>query len=341
MKNLFTLICALVIGAGAFAQSGTGTIKGNLKEENGTPATFVTLMLLDSDSVMIKADFSKDDGSFTFQNIIPGEYRIQVNSIQYKYIASENFTLVEGEVKELPEIHLMASVKELAEVQITASKPMIEVQPDKTVFNVESSPNASGSDGMELLRKSPGVLVDNNDNIILQGKSGVRIFIDGKPTQLSGEDLTAMLRGMQSDQIESIEIITNPSAKYDAAGNAGIINIKLKRDKNLGTNATLTTNYSGGIGIKNIEDENVYKDRATGSINLNHREKIVSLFGSFNYSDSEGWNHQAIRRNQEGLFFRQNGDRQWTYNGYGYRGGADFYLNSKNTIGVVFVLTSG
>lgn len=277
MKKLFTLFLALCIAISTFAQSRTGTISGNLLEDNGDPAAFVTLMLMDKDSIMVKADFSKDDGSFTFANITPSEYKIQVSSIQYQGYSSEIFSLAEGETKKLPEISLSVSVKKLDEVQISASKPMIEIQPDKTVFNVASSPNASGSDGMELLRKSPGVIIDNNDNIILQGKNGVRIYIDGKPTQLSGEDLTAMLRGMQSDQIESIEIITNPSAKYEAQGNAGIINIVLKRDKNLGTNATITAGYNVGI-----------EDRVNGSLNLNHREKKVSLYGSFNYSDLTG-----------------------------------------------------
>lgn len=324
MKKLFTLFLALCIAISTFAQSRTGTISGNLLEDNGDPAAFVTLMLMDKDSIMVKADFSKDDGSFTFANITPSEYKIQVSSIQYQGYSSEIFSLAEGETKKLPEISLSVSVKKLDEVQISASKPMIEIQPDKTVFNVASSPNASGSDGMELLRKSPGVIIDNNDNIILQGKNGVRIYIDGKPTQLSGEDLTAMLRGMQSDQIESIEIITNPSAKYEAQGNAGIINIVLKRDKNLGTNATITAGYNVGI-----------EDRVNGSLNLNHREKKVSLYGSFNYSDLAGWNHQNIDREQSGDFFYQKGDRIWTYNGYGYRAGTDFYINKNHTIGLV------
>ena len=324
MKNLFTLLMTACLGMMSYAQSGTGTISGKLLEESGTPASFVTMMLLDQDSVMVKADFSKDDGSFEFLNITPGEYTLQVSSIQYAAYQSESFSLSEGETKQLPDIQLAASVQELAEVKIAASKPLIEVEADKTVFNVSSSPNASGNDGMELLRKSPGVIIDNNDNIILQGKSGVRIFIDGKPTQLSGEDLTAMLRGMQSDQIESIEIITNPSAKYEAAGNAGIINIKLKRDKNLGTNATVTAGYNVGR-----------KARSNAGVTVNHREKAVSLFGNYNYYDGAGWNLQNIDRSQNGLYFDQEGNRTWTYGGHGYRAGADFFLNKQHTIGIV------
>ena len=106
---------------------------------------------------------------------------------------------------------------------------MIEVKADKTIVNVENSINAVGSDALELLRKSPGVLVDKDDALSLAGKNGVQVYIDGKPSPLSGADLAAYLKSIQSTQIESIELITNPSAKYEAAGNAGIINIKLKR----------------------------------------------------------------------------------------------------------------
>jgi iron complex outermembrane receptor protein len=119
----------------------------------------------------------------------------------------------------------------LKAVTVVSQKPVIEVRADKTILNVEGSVNAVGQDALELLRKSPGVLVDKDDNISLSGKNGVQVYIDGRPTPLSGKDLSDYLKTVQSSQIEAIEIITNPSAKYDAAGNAGIINIRLKKNK--------------------------------------------------------------------------------------------------------------
>ena len=115
------------------------------------------------------------------------------------------------------------------EVLVTGKRQMIEVHPDKLVFNVANSVNSSGKNGLELMRNAPGVMLDPDNNIILQGQSGVRIFINGRPSRLSGSDLATMLQSMQSDNIEAIEVITNPSAKYEAEGNGGIINIRLKK----------------------------------------------------------------------------------------------------------------
>lgn len=127
----------------------------------------------------------------------------------------------------------------------------MEVRADKTILNVEGTINAVGNDAMELLRKSPGIMIDKDDNISLAGKNGVQVYIDGKPSPLSGTDLANFLKSMQSSQIEAIEIITNPSAKYEAAGNAGIINIRLKKNKSFGTNGSV----NAGITQENMPKE--------------------------------------------------------------------------------------
>ena len=107
---------------------------------------------------------------------------------------------------------------------------MVEVHADKLVYNVSASVNASGNNALELLSKSPGVMVDMDKNIVVQGKSGVQVYINGRPSRISGSDLTNMLEGMRSDDIEAIEIISNPSAKYDAEGTGGVINIVMKKE---------------------------------------------------------------------------------------------------------------
>ncbi len=135
----------------------------------------------------------------------------------------------------------------MSNVTVTAKKPMVEVKADKTILNVEGTINATGSNALELLRKSPGVLLDKDDNISLAGKNGVQVYIDGRSTPLSGQDLANYLKTLQSSQIEAIELITNPSAKYDAAGNAGIINIRLVKNKSLGTNGSVNAGWNIGI----------------------------------------------------------------------------------------------
>lgn len=326
MKTTLTsALLILCMITSAFSQKANGSISGSLVEASGEPAPFVTVILLDSDSVIVKTDFSKDNGSFNFPNIGQGEYRVQLSSFQYKAYISKSILIADDQNLNLKPIEVAASIQELEEVTIAATRPLIVVEPDKTVFNVEGSPNATGNDAMELLRKSPGVIIDNNDNIILQGKSGVRILIDGKPTQLRGEDLVAMLRSMQSEQIDALEIITNPSAKYDAEGNAGIINIRLKRDKTLGTNATITTGY--GVGEQ---------ERYRAAINVNARTKKTNVFGSYNYYDNGGENFVNFLRKQNGFQMESESDIVWKNDGHGFRAGTDYFVNKNHTFGMVF-----
>jgi hypothetical protein len=164
----------------------------------------------------------------------------------------------------------------LKDVVVTAQKPIVEVKADKTILNVENTINAVGSDALELLRKSPGVLVDKDENVSLAGKTGVQIYIDGKPSPLTGADLAAYLKSLQSSQIESIELITNPSAKYEAAGNAGIINIRLKKNKAFGTNGSINAGYNIGIYPK-----------YNAGLSFNHRNKKVNIFGNYNYNTEQ------------------------------------------------------
>jgi outer membrane cobalamin receptor len=131
----------------------------------------------------------------------------------------------------LSNLILIEESKELNEVVVTAKKPFIEQQIDKTIVNVENSVVSAGNTAIEILEKSPGVTVDKDGNISLKGKQNVMVMLDGKPTYMSSSDLANMLRNMQSTQLDKIEIMTNPPAKYDAAGNAGVINIRLKKIK--------------------------------------------------------------------------------------------------------------
>ncbi len=325
-KNLLFLLGILFLSSMVHAQEDKGSISGTVQEGDNTIA-FATVILLDKDSALVKADYSKDDGSFTFVHIAPGKYRVNVRGIQYESYFSDFFDLKAGQALKLPTFQIKTAAQQLDDVQVTALKPLVDVQPDKTVFNVENSVNASGNDGMELLRKAPGIIIDNNDNITLQGKAGLQIYIDGKLSQLRGEDLTAYLRSLQSENIEAIEIVTNPSSKYDAAGNAGIINIKLKRDKNLGTNGTLFANYGYG-----------QRSRAQAGGNFNYRNKKTNLFGSYTYYDNGGTNFNNFDKELmlNNLFFEQRSNNEWRAKGHNFRVGTDYFLHKKHTIGFIF-----
>ena len=203
-------------------------IKGTAKDAQGAPLNGATITLFKAkDTSIVKLAVARD-GVYSFTDVKEGEYRVGATHVGYGSKLSTPFIVAAPEVT-APELLLTKASADLSGITVTAKKPMVEVKADKTILNVEGTINATGNDALELLRKAPGVTLDKDDNISLAGKNGVQVYIDGKPSPLSGADLTAYLKSTQSAQIESIEIITNPSAKYDAAGNAGIINIRLKK----------------------------------------------------------------------------------------------------------------
>ena len=212
----------------------------------------------------------------------------------------------------------------LKEANVTAIKPLIEVRSDKTVFNVENSINSTGSTAYELLQKAPGVVVDNSDNIMLKGRSGVLIQVDGRDTRLTQEELGFYLKSIQSTDVESIELISNPSSKYEAEGTAGIINIKLKKNKNYGTNGSFTLGYAKGVYSK-----------YNTALSLNNRSKKFNVFG--NYSNNWGTrnNEFYLYREQNPYIFESSSIfKRWGLNN-NYKVGMDYTLDKKNTLGMM------
>ncbi|HEX4851512.1 MAG TPA: TonB-dependent receptor, partial [Puia sp.] len=226
MRNLIALFFCVMLAAVVQAQSITGIIK----DEQGKPASGASVALKKIiDSSQVKVGLSGSKGQFEFKDIPSGKYFVTVSFVGFASANSPAFDFVANGTLSLPEIKLKKAASNLKEVVVTSRKPLVEVKADKIVVNVENSVNAVGQDALELLRKSPGVMVDKDDNLSLSGKNGVQVYVDGRPTPLSGKDLSEYLKTIQSSSIESIELITNPSAKYEAAGNAGIINIRLKK----------------------------------------------------------------------------------------------------------------
>lgn len=227
-------------------------------------------------------------------------------------------------------------VNKLKEVTVQAKKPFVEYRADKTVINVENSIVASGSTALEVLEKAPGVTIDRqNEQIKLNNKSGITVQIDGKTNVLSGADITTLLSNMTSDQIASIELITNPSSKYDASGNAGIINIKLKRNKSFGTNGNLSLNT--GQGLMPNAPSDLY--RAGLMLSLNHRVNKWNVYGTTAFNRKVNFNNINVLRNtftsNLTSAFNQNFDR--VGEGFAYMGkiGADYYVSDKTVFGVM------
>lgn len=300
------------------------TISGKVTDIDGKPIAKATVSLLRAkDSSILKLYPTDKDGSYKFEEFPAGMYIISATSIGYAKVYTKPFEYTGGSL-EISVIQMDGRSTQMAGVTVTARKPLVEVKADKMVVNVEGTINATGNDALELLRKSPGVLIDKDDNISMAGKNGVQIYIDGKPSPLSGSDLASYLRSLQSANIEAIELITNPSAKYEASGNAGIINIRLKKNKSFGTNGSVNAGYNIGVFGK-----------YNGGINFNHRNKRVNIFGNYNYYNGLQYNTQSIYREQADSIFDQTGKMKNSRENHNFKAGVDYFLNSKNTLGVM------
>lgn len=317
----FLLLIVLVTN---FLNAQSFSINGKIAlEDNKKMAVTSVLLYPENNQTLLKVVVIDDAGNFAFQGIKAGNYVLKIDALGFESYKSAVFTIVDKNIT-LPVIVLKIATSELKEVVIKKEKPMVQVLADKTVFNVENTINATGTSGFELLRKAPGVVIDNNDNLIVEGKSGILIYIDGKQSFLTGTDLSNYLKTIQATDIEAIEIITQPSSKYDAAGNAGIINIKLKKNKNFGTNGSLSSGYNyGKFGT------------SLSSASFNNRNKKNNFYG--NYSNRFGSNYNFINLNrlQSSTIFDSRSTTVSQVNANNLKLGYDFYSNSRNTFGMV------
>ncbi|MBS4060072.1 MAG: TonB-dependent receptor [Bacteroidetes bacterium] len=327
MKSNQYLFILIILFTGfsnlALGQQNETQIKGYIFSPENTPAMYSTVILLNQDSVFMKGAFSQDDGSFVFDNIEQGTYFVLVRNIEFQTYMSQAVTIKKNEKILLDRINLKTSINQLNEVVVTARKAVLEVHADKMVYNVSSSINASGNSGLEMLGKAPGVIVDMDNNIILQGKSGVQVFINGRPSRLSGNDLSNFLESMRSDNIDYVEIITNPSAKYDAEGTGGIINIVLKKNVNLGFNGNLTGNFSQGI----------YAKGSVGTT-LNYSAEKINLYTNINTSLDNWQDDFRETALQSGFLLNKKSDGLNTRKGFSFSGGLDYALSSKQSLSI-------
>ena len=326
MKKLcFVVLTALFTLQNTHAQS---KIIGKIISSEGTAMEFVNVLLMNaSDSSLVKGTITDSIGHYEFEDVTNGSYFVKGSMVGFGNGVSENFTFDNTSNVDIPGIMLTDGV-ELNEVVVTAKKPFIELKADKVVVNVSNSSVSAGNNALEVLQKSPGVTVDKDNNVALKGKQGVLIMIDGKNQYMSNEDIARLLESMPASTIENIEIIQNPSARYDAEGNSGIINIKLKRNENLG--------YNGNITMAGRQGRH---SNFNGNAALNFRSSKINVYGNTSYSRWNGFNDIDLRRdipfNGLNTLFQQNS--LINFEGYSsdVRVGADYFVSPKTTIGVL------
>jgi len=316
MKTLVTLLFTLWTFS-VFSQ----VISGNVIDQNEEPLVFVNVILNDSENMLVKASVSDADGAFSLKNIPAGSYTLYFSLLGYS--AGEEKLEYDGKTLDLGSTQLVDQASELEGATVIGEIPIVEVEPDKTVFNVSQNLSSSGNNALELLRMAPGVQVDNDNNIIVEGKSGVIVYIDDRQSYLNGDELKAFLQSMQADEIEKIEIITQPSSRFDAAGNAGIINIILKREKGLGTSGYASSTLTYGDSL-----------RGNGQIGFTSRTKKWVVSG--NYSGYKGVNTGFIdlKRTQGDKIFDSETESSNNSFNNNVRFNADYTIGPRSTVGV-------
>jgi outer membrane receptor protein involved in Fe transport len=271
MSKLSFLLCCVLL-----AQTVSGQISGRFTTTTGQPVPFANVLLLNGvDTTLVKAVLTDEKGAYRIEHTSSGRYILRFSSMGFQIWNSPAFELTAlQKAHDLGSQVVSEDARQLGEVVVEAGKPLFQQQPEGIVVNVQSSLLTKGSTALAILERSPGVMIDyRNNSIALNGKSGVTVMLNGKLIRMPVEQLVSLLNGMSADDIQKIELLSTPSSKYDAEGSAGMINIVLKKDKQQGTNGTLS--LTGGYG---------YREKASGSINLSHNTLKVNSYGSYTYS---------------------------------------------------------
>lgn len=324
MKKLYNLIFIAFCSVLAQAQDSL-SVRGAVVDQQNTPLAAVTVSLLRAtDSSLVKLSLSGQDGHYEFHGIRSGSYRIMTSFVGYAQQYSDSFDL-SADI-EVEKILLQPQARALEGVTVQSRKPLVEAKLDKMVVNVDASPSNAANNVLELLEKSPGVTVDRDGNISLKGKQGVTILMDGKPTYLSGQDLANLLKSLPANQLETIEIMTQPSAKYDAAGNSGIINLRTRKSRAMGFNGNVSVSYLQGIYPK-----------SPNTFSLNFRKGKINFFSNGGYTLWTNRSYQHLNRRFHNTsvasVFDQTGITKNTSHSYNLRFGMDYAVSPKTSLG--------
>lgn len=325
--KLILSIFTIFISSNLFAQQSV--ITGSVRAEGEVSGAIITL-LKSTDSSVVKTALCEANGNFTLSNLAAGKYLLSISHVGYSQYFTRSFVVADGQQLELEKISLLSAPKELKEITVTGRKQFIEIKIDRLVLNPDAIIGNAGGNALEVLEKAPGIQVDANGNISFKGKQGVMVFIDDKPSYLTAQDLANYLRSLPAGTIESVELMSNPPAKYDAAGNSGIINIRLKKNTLRGFNGSLSVGYGQGR-----------YHRTNNSFNINYRLNKINFYANLSWNQNHSYQDLTINRNyftSTGSFksaFTQNSYIKREIEGKNLRVGADYYMSKKSTAGLV------
>jgi hypothetical protein len=285
---LFLAFFIYLLGISTLAaqSSQSALLRGTITNQKGEPVPYGNVALLSPEGVLLEGTVTDEAGVFSISTTKTARVKLVVSSLGYTSYTSEEFELQAGLQKDFGTLVLADEVTGLDEVTVKASRPQIIIEPDKTIVNVEGTVMAEGANALDVLGRSPGVFITSDGSINLNGRTGVTVMINDRPMYMSAADLTSFLRFMPADNIRSIEVITSPSARFDAEGAAGVINIQLKKNTVDGVfgNVMLGGQYNG-------------KAAPNTGLTLNVKKGKWTTNGTFNYNENVEINDLEITRN--------------------------------------------
>ncbi|PQJ11998.1 hypothetical protein CJD36_009420 [Flavipsychrobacter stenotrophus] len=331
LKKLLVILTICCCFAITYASAENYSISGKVQDSAGHPVDMAIVVLhMLPDSAVVKGTYTDSVGNFILDQLSNGRYYVSISAQGYRPWQNELITLSnESPNKKVPLIKLSLLPTGLKEVEVTARKSLVVQKADRTVVNVDAMLSAASSSALDALERCPGVQVNQDGDIRLRGKQGVTVFVNDKPTYLSGTELANYLKTLPASAIDQIELMTNPPANYDAAGNGGIINIKIKRKGVKGFNGGINASLNQG-----------HLTRYNNNLNLNYRNNKVSAFLNAGFNTGENYTDLDLNRtyldggnnpmsyfNQKSYFWRHN-------DGGSINAGADYSLTDKTIIGV-------
>lgn len=323
-----SLLCCLTLPVLLFSQT---SLSGSVRDYEDHPVPFANVLLMSaSDSILVKGGLADESGNFLMDGVPTGNYWLSVSSGGYEAFSGSTFS-VNSSVPRMDILRITLSSKDitLEEVDITAEKPFYEVLPDRLVVNVQNSPTAAGNSVLEVIERSPGVVVDRRrNNITMAGKNGVVIIINGKQNRMPIDAAMQMLDAMSSSNIEKLEFITTPPSSFDAEGNAGFINVVVKKNENYGLNGSFS--LMAGYG---------YYEKGNAGLNFNYRNQKINIYGDYSFNHSHAWQLFAIARqatieNDHFLTDTEN-ERETVTDLQNGRLGFDYEISSRTIVGGV------
>ncbi len=330
-KDIILTIC-FVASFGLLSAQSSFTLSGKIVDEknNGVDLAQVSLTRI-SDSTIVNSAFTDVDGTFEMRQVAPDFFLLSVNLLSYEDYTQELDLRITNSNLTLEPIAIQETATDLELITVSAKVPYIERQIDRTVINVDADITNAGSNALEILENAPGLAVENDGSIILKGRAGVTVFINDKPSYLSGTELDSYLRSLPAGSIQKIEIMTNPPAKYEAAGNSGVINIITKRTKLLGFQGNTSLSFGQGI-----------YSNSNNSLNLNFNREKIGVYSNLSagfYNSFQDLTINRFYKTEAGdplSSFSQNSINLRLGKYFNGKFGVDFYPTDKTTLGFFF-----